>query len=103
MPHGRGAGAPAYSGDMGIFSDSSDLPRLQQAVMVLQAQVSELARRAGIPQEELDAVQPGVPREVRDLVAQDQPIAAVRAYRRATGASLLLAKQVVDDVAEGRR
>jgi ribosomal protein L7/L12 len=88
---------------MGIFSDSSDLPRLQQAVMVLQAQVSELARRAGIPQEELDAVQPAVPPEVRDFVAQDQPLAAVRAYRKATGASLLLAKQVVDEVAEGRR
>lgn len=102
MPHGTRCVTAPYPGVMGIFSDSTDLPRLQQSVMVLQAQVAELARRAGMSAEDLERIRPQVPAEVRDLVAQDKPVTAVRAYREATGASLLLAKQVVDDVAAGR-
>ncbi len=87
---------------MGIFSDSTDVARLQRSVMILQAQVQELADRAGLGREELAAIRPPVPQVVRDLVAQGKPVAAVRAYRETTGASLLLAKDVVDEVDEGR-
>ena len=37
--------------------------------------------------------------QVEDLVREDQPIKAVKAYRDATGASLLEAKEAVDRIA----
>lgn len=68
-------------------------------IVRLEAQVAYLAGRLGISPEELEThAAPDIPAEVRRLAATGKKIAAVKAYREATGASLTAAKRAVDTV-----
>jgi hypothetical protein len=51
---------------------------------------------------EIDDVRPELS-EVTDLIGRGKKIAAIKAYREATGASLREAKDAVDELADGRR
>ncbi len=51
---------------------------------------------------EIEDVRPELA-EVTDLIGRGKRIAAIKAYREATGASLREAKDAVDELADGRR
>jgi hypothetical protein len=51
---------------------------------------------------EIEDALPELP-EVSDLIDQGKRIAAIKAYRDATGAGLREAKDAVDEIADGRR
>lgn len=59
-----------------------------------------LAERAGVDQRELAALEadadPGLTSEVRGLADRGDAVAAIRAYRVATGAGLIEAKDAID-------
>ncbi|MGI8903472.1 MAG: hypothetical protein ACR2IP_07420 [Solirubrobacteraceae bacterium] len=63
----------------------------------LEAQVSFLAERVGIPPQELELHRdPPMPDEARRLLAEGHRIPAIKEYRKATGASLSAAVRIVD-------
>jgi ribosomal protein L7/L12 len=67
------------------------------------AQLSSIQRKLDLVMNHLDIADaaPELPEVVRHL-ENGQPVAAVRAYRQQTGASLLAAKQAVDRIAKER-
>ena len=79
---------------------------LAREVRVLEDLVARLAHRAGVGAAELAQLrgqtQPGITPEIRSLVAQDKHIAAIKAYREATGAGLKEAKDAIDAFAAGQ-
>lgn len=62
--------------------------------------VERLADRAGVGRDELDRMlingDPGITTEVRQLVAEEKIIQAIKVYREATGAGLREAKETVE-------
>jgi ribosomal protein L7/L12 len=72
---------------------------LFERVRILEAQVRYLSERTGIPLPDFRTWgQPAVPVEVQQLVASGNKIAAIKAYREATGAGLAEAKQIIDSL-----
>ncbi|QKT07137.1 hypothetical protein HUN08_07940 [Gordonia sp. X0973] len=80
------------------------LRRAEQHIDQLQARIWKLegliAERAGVDGDELARLlvesDPGLTTEVRELAEQGQTVAAIRAYRVATGAGLKAAKDAVE-------
>lgn len=73
---------------------------LQREVRELEELVKQLADRAGVGEAELlnmrGWVEPGITPEIRELVADDRYIEAIKAYREETGAGLKDAKDAID-------
>ena len=88
---------------MGLFSNDDETAALRRRVAILERQVAALAQHVG-----LDRLpdQPRVPHgadEVVQLLRQDKKIAAVKAYREATGEGLAEAKRAVEDIERSLR
>ena len=80
---------------------------LQRQVRGLEELVEQLADRAGVDEAELlsmrGRVEPGVTEEIRQLVAEDRYIEAIKAYREETGAGLKDAKDAIDALRDRQR
>ena len=76
---------------------------VQKAHQRTDARLAALERKVDAVVDHLGVVVPE-PRypEVERLLAQGQQVAAIRAYRQATGADLLTARDAVDELARGR-
>ncbi|GAA1145594.1 ribosomal protein L7/L12 [Ornithinicoccus hortensis] len=88
---------------MGLFSNDDETAALRRRVAILERQVAALAQHVGLDQL---PDQPGVPHgadEVVQLLRQDKKIAAVKAYREATGEGLAEAKRAVEDIERSLR
>lgn len=83
------------------FGDSdASMADLRRRVAVLEAQVAELSRVAGVDLTRLP-VAPPVSDRVRDLALAGKQIEAIKVHREETGLSLLEAKADVDQVRRG--
>jgi ribosomal protein L7/L12 len=72
---------------------------LYERVALLEAQVRYLSERTQIPLPDFRALATSqVPAEVRQLVLSGNKIAAIKAYREATGCDLATAKKVVESL-----
>jgi ribosomal protein L7/L12 len=70
---------------------------IYERVALLEAQVRYLSERVQVQLPDFRALaQSQVPAEVQQLIASGNKIAAIKAYREATGADLATAKKVVD-------
>ncbi len=78
-----------------MFSQKSEIERLRKRVEVLEAKVDNLMRNAGY-----DVDKPAVEAssEVKELLIAGDRIAAIKVYRRETGASLKDAKEYIDSL-----
>lgn len=76
------------------------IDQLQARIWKLEGLIATLAERAGVDGDELARLlvesDPGLTTEVRELAEQGQTVAAIRAYRVATGAGLKAAKDAVE-------
>ncbi|MFY1691044.1 hypothetical protein [Plantactinospora sp. WMMB782] len=82
-----------------LFGSSSASQRQRETA----ARLRRVERKLDLVLDHLGLVDPeAVPSEVVEHLRKGQRIAAVRAYRQATGESLLEAKQAVDRIAEQR-
>lgn len=83
---------------MGLFSNDDETAALRRRVAILERQVATLAQHVGLDQL---PDQPGVPPgadEVVHLLRQNKKIAAVKAYREATGEGLAESKRAVEEI-----
>jgi ribosomal protein L7/L12 len=70
---------------------------LYERVALLEAQVRYLSERTQIPLPDFHAIaQSQLTPEVQQLIANGDKIAAIRAYREATGGDLATAKKVIE-------
>jgi ribosomal protein L7/L12 len=70
---------------------------IYERVGLLEAQVRYLSERTGIPLPDFQSLAHSqVPPEVQQLIASGNKIAAIKAYREATGTDLATAKKVID-------
>lgn len=80
---------------------------LQRQVHELEELVTQLADRAGVGETELMSmrgqVEPGITPQIRQLVAEDRSIEAIKAYRQETGAGLKDAKDAIDALRDRQR
>lgn len=76
-----------------MSSSKSEIERLRKRVEILETRVDNLMRNAGY-----DVVKPSgeASNEVMELLLTGHRIAAIKAYRRETGASLKDAKEYID-------
>ena len=75
------------------------IDRLLRENRRLSALVTDLAERAGLSREELDAIRQdfGLTDQVKQLIAEGKTIMAIKEYRSATGAGLKEAKDAVEE------
>jgi len=80
---------------------------LQWQVRELEELVKQLAERADVGEAELlsmrGQVEPGITPQIRQLVAEDRHIEAIKAYRQQTGAGLKDAKDAIDALHDRQR
>ncbi len=78
-----------------VSSSKSEIERLRKRVEILETRVDNLMRNAGY-----DVVKPSAEasNEVMELLLTGHRIAAIKAYRRETGASLKDAKEYIDSL-----
>lgn len=78
-----------------MSSSKSEIERLRKRVEILETRVDNLMRNAGY-----DVVKPSreASNEVMELLLTGDRIAAIKAYRRETGASLKDAKEYIDSL-----
>jgi ribosomal protein L7/L12 len=70
---------------------------IYERVALLEAQVRYLSERTQIPLPDFRALnRSAVPPEVQQLIASGNKIAAIKAYREATGTDLATAKKVIE-------
>jgi ribosomal protein L7/L12 len=70
---------------------------LYERVALLEAQVRYLSERTQIPLPDFRSIaQSQLSPEIQQLIASGDKIAAIRAYREATGADLATAKRVIE-------
>jgi ribosomal protein L7/L12 len=68
----------------------TEIRRVQRRLAAVERKLDAVAEHLGVPTPE-----PRLP-EVEDLIAQGRTIQAIKAYREATGADLVEAKEAVD-------
>lgn len=78
------------------FNNAAEVKRLRAEVQRQAAVIEELTQRLGLAAGDVNAY--GVSDAERALVAQGEPIKAIKAYRERTGAGLLAGKRAIDSV-----
>ena len=78
------------------FNNAAEVKRLRAEVQRQAAVIEDLTQRLGLAAGDVNAY--GVSDAKRALVAQGEPIKAIKAYRERTGAGLLAGKRAIDSV-----
>lgn len=78
------------------FNHAAEIKRLRAEVQRQTAVIEDLTQRLGLAAEDVNAY--GVSDAERALIAQGEPIKAIKAYRERTGAALLTGKRAIDSV-----
>ena len=78
------------------FNNAAEVKRLRAEVQRQAAVIEDLTQRLGLAAGDVNAY--GVSDAERALVAQGEPIKAIKAYRERTGADLLTGKRAIDSV-----
>lgn len=78
------------------FNNAAEVKRLRAEVQRQAAVIEDLTQRLGLAAGDVNAY--GVSDAERALVAQGEPIKAIKAYRERTGAGLLTGKRAIDSV-----
>ncbi|WP_347306136.1 hypothetical protein [Corynebacterium sp. SA-MJD20WY100] len=78
------------------FNNAAEVKRLRAEVQRQAAVIEDLTQRLGLAAGDVNAY--GVSDAERALVAQGEPIKAIKAYRERTGAGLLAGKRAIDSV-----
>lgn len=78
------------------FNNAAEVKHLRAEVQRQAAVIEDLTQRLGLAAGDVNAY--GVSDAERALVAQGEPIKAIKAYRERTGAGLLAGKRAIDSV-----
>ncbi|EEJ53471.1 hypothetical protein HMPREF0578_0392 [Mobiluncus mulieris 28-1] len=81
------------------FNQAAEIDKLRSEVQRQAAAIEQLRSQlaaAGVPAQ-VDAY--GVTAEERELVANGQPVVAIKKFRERTGADLVTAKRAIDSIA----
>lgn len=83
---------------MGLFSNDDETAALRRRVAILERQLAAVAQHVGIDRLPDVPGTPSAPDQVVQLLREGSKIAAIKAYREATGGGLAEAKRDVEEI-----